>query len=123
LGVAEERVRGADIQKLILWEELSFDPADRRCPYSGVQISAAMVLSEQVEIEHILPFLANLDDSLNNKTVAMRQANRIKGNRTPWEAREDFAAQGWDYDGMLERAERMPRAKRYRFAEDGYNAG
>jgi CRISPR-associated endonuclease Csn1 len=44
------------IQKLILWEELSFDPADRRCPYSGVQISANMVLSDQVEIEHILPF-------------------------------------------------------------------
>lgn len=120
LGVAEERVRVADLQKLILWEELSFDVADRRCPYSGVHLSATMVLSEQVEIEHILPFSQTLDDSLNNKTVAMRQANRIKANRTPWQAREDFAAQGWDYDGILERAERMPRAKRQRFAEDGY---
>jgi len=119
-GCSEERVRLTDIQKLILWEELSFDVADRRCPYSGVQIAAADVLTERVEIEHILPFSATLDDSLNNKTVALRQANRVKGNRTPWDAREDFAAQGWDYDGILTRAERMPRAKRQRFAADGY---
>ena len=39
-GCAEERVSHADVQKWILWEELSFDVADRRCPYSGVQISA-----------------------------------------------------------------------------------
>lgn len=119
-GCAEEQVRLTDIQKLILWEELSFDVADRRCPYSGVQIAAADVLTERVEIEHILPFSKTLDDGLNNKTVALRQANRVKGNRTPWDAREDFAAQGWDYDGILMRTERMPRAKRQRFAPDGY---
>lgn len=120
LGISLERVRGRDIQKWILWEELSFDVADRRCPYSGVQIGAAMLLSEQVEIEHILPFSQTLDDSLNNRTVAMRQANRVKRNRTPWNARADFEAQGWDYDGILQRAERMPLRKRYRFAPDGY---
>lgn len=119
LNISSERVRSADIQKMILWEELSFDPADRRCPYSGVQISANMLLSEQVEIEHILPFSETLDDSLNNKTVSLRQANRIKGNRTPWQARDDFAAQGWAHAAILERAEQMPKAKRYRFGEDG----
>lgn len=120
LGISTERVRASDIQKWILWEELSFDVADRRCPYSGVQISAAMLLSEQVEIEHILPFSQTLDDSLNNRTVAMRHANRIKRNRTPWAARADFEAQGWSYEGILQRAERMPLRKRYRFAPDGY---
>ena len=119
LGISEERVRTADIQKMILWEELSHDPADRRCPYSGVHISAAMLLSEQVEIEHILPFSDTLDDSLNNKTVAMRQANRIKGNRTPWQARADFAAQGWPFEAIIDRAKQMPLPKRSRFAEDG----
>jgi CRISPR-associated protein, csn1 family len=73
-----------------------------------------------VEIEHILPFSQTLDDSLNNKTVSMRQANRIKGNRAPWQAREDFETQGWAYDSILLRADRMPKAKRYRFAPDGY---
>lgn len=120
LGISEERVRASDVQKWICWEELSFDVADRRCPYSGVQISAAMLLSDAVEVEHILPFSKTLDDSLNNRTVAMRQANRIKRNRTPWDARADFEAQGWSYDGILQRAERMPLRKRYRFASDGY---
>ncbi|TXT36238.1 MAG: hypothetical protein FD135_4409 [Comamonadaceae bacterium] len=119
LNISAERVRAADIQKMILWEELSNNVADRHCPYSGVQISAAMLLSEQVEIEHILPFSETLDDSLNNKTVSMRQANRVKGNRTPWQAREEFATQGWAYADILHRAEQMPKAKRYRFGEDG----
>jgi CRISPR-associated endonuclease Csn1 len=120
LKISDERVSRDDIEKMILWEELSANVADRRCPYSGSQISMAMLLSEEVEIEHILPFAQTLDDSLNNKTVAMRQANRIKGNRTPWEASNDFAAQGWKYEDMIARAEQMPKSKRYRFGEDGY---
>lgn len=120
LQISAERVSRTDIEKIILWEELSFDPADRRCPYSGVQVSTTMLLSDEVEIEHILPFSQTLDDSLNNKTVVLRQANRIKGNHTPWEA---FGAQNipdFDYAAILTRAELMPKAKRYRFAEDGY---
>jgi len=120
LGIAFERVRQADIQKLILWEELSRDPAERRCPYSGVQISAAMVLSDEVEIEHILPFSQTLDDSLNNKTVAMRNANRDKGNATPWQAFGERTVPGYDFDAILQRAELMPKNKRYRFGKDGY---
>ncbi len=119
LNISEERVRGADLQKMVLWEELSFDPAERCCPYSGVQISATMLLSDEVEIEHILPFSQTLDDSLNNKTVAMRHANRYKGNNTPWKAFGENAVQGFDYATILQRAELMPRAKRSRFAEDG----
>ena len=115
-----EQVSRDDIEKMILWEELSDDVADRKCPYSGIPISASMLLSNEVEIEHILPFSQTLDDSLNNKTVSMRQANRIKGNRTPWEARLDFEAQGWKHEDILARAGNMKKEKRYRFAEDGY---
>ena len=122
LNTAPERVRTTDLHKMILWEELNRDnAADRRCPYSGVQISAAMLFSDEVEIEHILPFSQTLDDSLNNKTVAMRQANRIKGNRPPWQAKDDFASQGWTTADMLARAELMPQKKRYRFGENGYD--
>ena len=120
LNISAERVRTLDLQKMILWEELSFNVADRRCPYSGAQISLQMLLSDEVEIEHILPFSKTLDDSLNNRTVAMRQANRIKGNRTPWEAFGVQAIDGFPYAEILNRAEGMPKSKRYRFAEDGY---
>ncbi len=118
-GCSVESVSKEDLQRLILWKELSDDEADRKCPYSGIQIGREMLFSSQVEIEHILPFSQTLDDSLNNKTVAMRQANRIKGNRTPWEARLDFAAQGWQYSAIEERAKKMSRFKSYRFGEDG----
>ncbi|MFN4290980.1 MAG: type II CRISPR RNA-guided endonuclease Cas9 [Permianibacter sp.] len=120
LEIEEHAVKTADIQKMILWEELNSDPADRRCPYTGEQISKHMLLSDEVEIEHILPFSETLDDSLNNKTVALRAANRVKGNRSPWEAFGKQAVPGFNYDAMLARAERMPKAKRYRFAPDGY---
>lgn len=121
LSRTPEQVKRIEIEKWRLWEELDLkDCMGRLCPYSGVRISAAMLLSDQVEIEHILPFSMTLDDSLNNRTVALREANRIKRNRMPWEARADFEAQGWSYDGILQRAERMPLRKRYRFAPDGY---
>jgi len=121
LKIGEERVSRDDIEKMILWIELNeTDSVGRKCPYSGVPISAAMLLSNEVEIEHILPFYRTFDDSLNNKTVSMRQANRIKGNRTPWEARQNFEAQGWKFEDILARAGNMRKEKRYRFAEDGY---
>ena len=120
LGINPERVKTADIQKMILWTELSPDPADRRCPYSGAQISVVALLSDQVEIEHILPFSETLDDSLNNKTVALRQANRVKGNRNPWKAFGEQAIAGFDYADILGRAEQMPKNKRYQFGQEGH---
>lgn len=120
LQISPERVRSRDLQKMILWGELSANVADRRCPYSGEQISVERLLSDAVEIEHILPFSETLDDSLNNKTVALREANRIKGNNTPWKAFGEAAVPGYDYTAILARAEGMPRGKRYRFAPDGY---
>ncbi len=119
LGIGEEQVKRDLIEKRILWEELSFDPLERRCPYSGVQISLEMLLSDQVEVEHILPFSQTLDDSLNNKTVSLRSANRVKGNYTPWEAFGKQEVAGFRYEDILQRAQAMPRGKRYRFAHDG----
>lgn len=120
LNIDENAVSRIDMQKWILWEELPpHNSAERRCPYSGRQISAEMLFNGEVEIEHILPFSQTLDDSLNNKTVALQMANRIKGNRTPWEARADFELQGWRYDDIIQRASTMPRGKRFRFAADG----
>jgi CRISPR-associated endonuclease Csn1 len=120
LNISEERVRRDDLQKILLWEELNNDPMNRKCPYSGAMISLSMLLSDQVEIEHILPFSMTLDDSLNNKTVAMRTANRDKGNQTPWQAFGERSVAGYDYETILARAESMPKNKRYRFGKDGY---
>lgn len=120
LQISEHQVSRADIEKMILWEELNPDPADRRCPYSGKQIGLSRLFSDEVEIEHILPFSQTLDDSLNNKTVALRPANRAKGNRTPWDAFGAENQPGFEYGEILARAQKMPAAKRFRFGEDGY---
>lgn len=108
-------------QKMQLWVELNAkNVADRQCPYTGEQISIQRLLSNEVEIEHILPYSMTLDDSLNNKTVAMRRANRDKGNRTPYDAFGKTSASGYDYEAMLLRAALMPKEKAKRFAPDGY---
>lgn len=108
-------------QKMQLWIELNpRDIAARRCPYTGEQISIERLLSNEVEIEHILPFSITLDDSLNNKTVSLRRANRDKGNRTPYQAFGEIPIPGYDYAAILERAALMPKEKAKRFAPDGH---
>lgn len=108
-------------QKMQLWVELNAkNVADRQCPYTGEQISIERLLSNEVEIEHILPYSMTLDDSLNNKTVAMRRANRDKGNRAPYDAFGQTPVPGYDYQAMLQRAALMPKEKAKRFAPDGY---
>ena len=117
----ETLVTSEDIEKWLLWEELNPGNAlDRRCPYTGRQISAVDLLSKAFEIEHILPRSRTLDDSRANKTVSYWEANRLKSNLTPWEAREIFEAHGWNYEDILKRAENLPPNKRYRFGADGY---
>lgn len=108
-----------DLQKMKLWTELNSDVSNRCCPYTGEPISLTKLFSEEVEIEHILPFSRTLDDSLNNKTVSMRRANRDKGNGTPYEAFGQSPA-GYDYAAILQRASSMSRQKAKRFAPDGY---
>lgn len=107
-------------QKFQLWEELNPNVADRQCPYTGEQIGIERLLSNEVEIEHILPYSKTLDDSLNNKTVSLRRANRDKGNRAPYEAFGEKPLPEYDYNAILQRAALMPKEKAKRFAPDGY---
>jgi CRISPR-associated endonuclease Csn1 len=106
-----------NLLRIRLWEELAPSPTDRRCPYTGEIISFARLFSPEVEIEHILPFSMTLDDSASNKTVAMRKANRDKGNRSPFDA-FGHSPTGYDWNHILNRASLMPYPKRRRFAPD-----
>ncbi|WP_119388161.1 type II CRISPR RNA-guided endonuclease Cas9 [Taklimakanibacter lacteus] len=112
IGVAD---KGGNRALLKLWEELNLDNAlDRRCVYTGRQISIEMLFSGAVEVDHILPFGATLDDSNDNRLLCMREANREKRKRSPYEAfgnRPDWAE-------IAARAARLPRGKRWRFEPD-----
>ena len=102
--------------KLRLWEEQG-PPQARKCPYTGKVLSFEMVVSEQTEIDHILPFSKTLDDSRANKVVCAANANRDKGDRAPYEA-FGHNPRGYDYDEILTRAAELPPNKRWRFQED-----
>lgn len=104
-------------QRVLLWEELDKDPTGRICPFSGDQISINKLFTDAVEVEHLLPYSRTLDDSLANKTLVTRQANRDKGNRTPHEAFGN-SPKGYAWEQIFARAERFPKNKFWRFKSD-----
>ena len=103
-----------DMRKLRLWDEQG--PANGRvCPFTGETLSLQRVLSDETEIEHILPYSRTLDDSMPNTVLATRAANREKGRRAPHEAWGDDPVR---YEQILARAELLPPNKRWRFQAD-----
>jgi CRISPR-associated endonuclease Csn1 len=106
---------GFNRQLVKQWEELNpYNPLDRRCVYSGAVISAAMLFSGTVDIDHILPWSRTLDDSPNNRILCTREANRQKGTYAPAQVPQWMGR----YDDILARAAHLPEGKRWRFAQD-----
>ena len=116
LESAEESVTPEMLRKLRLWEEQG-QPQARFCPYTGATLCFEMVVSEQTEIDHILPFSKTLNDSPANKVVCIAAANRDKGDRSPYEA-FGHSPPGYDYQDILARAAELPDNKRWRFQPD-----
>ncbi|MGV6801023.1 MAG: type II CRISPR RNA-guided endonuclease Cas9 [bacterium] len=85
------------------------------CIFTGTSISKTELLSDNIEIEHILPLSASLDDGIGNKVLATRQANRDKKNRSPFDA-FGHSPDGYDWDKIAQRADALPAHKRWRFA-------
>ena len=113
---AEVEVTGSTLRKLRLWEEQG-SPQSRVCPYTGRQLSFGMVVSAQTDVDHILPFSRTLDNSMNNMVVCIADANRVKGDRTPYEA-FGHNPPGYDYEDILANAAKLPQGKRWRFQPD-----
>lgn len=119
LGV--EHPSRTDLLKLKLWEQLNTkDESDRRCVYTGRRIAGTDVLTARIEIEHILPFSRTLDDRISNKVLAFKDANALKGDKTPFEAFASNAQadKGMDWDGIQSRAATLHEATGWRFGPD-----
>lgn len=84
------------------------------CPYSGRTISLSSLFSSEIEVDHILPISQTLDDTLGNRVLCFREANRNKRQKTPFEA---FGGSPEWYD-IAARAESLPVNKRWRFKPD-----
>lgn len=105
---------GDNIMRLRLWEEQAADPLKRICPYTGKLITARAALSAEVEEDHILPFAVTLDDSTSNRVLVMREANRQKSRRSPFEA----FGHSPQWEDIEKNIEALPPNKKWRFAPD-----
>lgn len=115
---AEAALRARGIQqpsrddkvKFRLWKE-----AGGICLYTGNPISIEMLFSQDVDVEHILPYSRTLDDSYMNKTLCLAQENRtVKHNRSPYEA---YSPTPEKYEAILQRIRSLPWPKRRRFEQ------
>jgi CRISPR-associated endonuclease Csn1 len=103
-----------DILRHRLWKELE-EANGGFCPYTGRKISAAILFTDQIDIEHILPLSRSMDDSKANKTLCFADYNRQhKRNRTPWEACGGDPAKHTEIL-MRVRGPKFPKAKFRRF--------
>ncbi|MGQ0614987.1 MAG: type II CRISPR RNA-guided endonuclease Cas9 [Planctomycetaceae bacterium] len=102
-----------DVLRYLLWEEQG-----AICPYTGRAIQQSQLLSPELQIDHILPRWRSGDDSPGNKVLCFADANREKGDRTPYEWLSGSPDQ---LDQMLHRVDRMrrmPYSKRMRFGRE-----
>ena len=92
-----DRPNSWDLKKFKLWEELGHNSIARKCIYCGQTISRSQLTSNEIEIEHILPYSRTMMNSMGNLTVSHRKCNQVKGNRAPDEA---FSSNppGFDYE-------------------------
>lgn len=94
-------------EKYKLWLE-----CNRIDPYEGKVISLNTLFSDDVEIEHIIPYSRCGDNSFANRTLSFKRFNALKGNQTPLEY---FAN---DKEGMhkfKKLIQKFPKGKKSRF--------
>lgn len=95
-----------------LWVE-----SGQMCMYTGLTISAEMLFTEQVDVDHILPYSRCLDDSYMNKTICLASENRhVKMNQSPYEAYSNTPGK-WEALLVRVASSALPAAKRRRFEQ------
>lgn len=105
---------GANRMLLRLYEDLGNAVGPRCCPYTGKTISVEMLFNGACDIDHILPYSRTLDDSFANRTLCLREANREKRNRSPWEAWGDTDR----WPTIVANLKNLPDYKAWRFDPD-----
>lgn len=73
----------SDILRYRLYEELA--PLGYKDVFTNQYIHRNELFSKHIDIEHIIPKTLLFDDSLSNKTLAFRQVNIKKANRTAYD--------------------------------------
>ena len=109
----KQKITAFNLERTKLWFELSA-MKNQNCIYSGKIISAKSILSDELQIDHILPFSRTLDDGFNNKVLVFASENQKKKNKTPFEA---FSKDEKKWAEIQERVAYLPENKKWRFFE------
>ena len=97
-----------DIIRYKLYEELRSNGYHDL--YTNAYIPKEKLFSKEYDIEHIIPKARLFDDSFSNKTIAPRNVNLIKKERTAYDfIFNDYGQEG--LDGFLSRIEMLSKLK------------
>lgn len=110
-----QKDNGENRMKYKLWEDLASNEFERCCPFTGKKISLSKLFSDEIVIEHLLPFSETFDDSRANKVVCYRRANHDKGGHSPYDA-FGYSPNGYDWQEIVTRSQNLPKNKQWRFA-------
>jgi CRISPR-associated endonuclease Csn1 len=99
------------------YSQVKLDPdnVNGACAYSGRAITLRMAaLGNDLEVDHVIPYSRCGDNSLNNRVLCFRNANRNKGKNTPrewWGEKFDVnsAAMRWMADHKPDRTDCFER--------------
>jgi CRISPR-associated endonuclease Csn1 len=87
-----EDINGDTLLRYRLWKEQG-----GFCVYTGTAIPAGAFMSNDYQVDHILPWSRFGDDSYNNKTLCLASANQRKKGATPFEwFGKDKTPEEWD---------------------------
>jgi len=122
-AIINEMLRNAGIKEnyenrmiVKIWQDQAREnPLERVCPFCGKLISFEKLFTGEFEVEHLLPFSRSYNDGHNNKVISCSSCNRIKTNKTPYEA---FGADPRKWNEILERIKYLPIRKQRCFKED-----
>lgn len=78
------------VQMYELMKEQTF-----RCPYCDKHLTPNMIVSSDVQVDHIYPRSRSHEDAYVNKVVTCVPCNQQKRNKTPWEWRGESQPDWW----------------------------
>lgn len=78
------------VQMYELMKEQTF-----RCPYCDKHLTPNMIVSSDVQVDHIYPRSRSHEDAYVNKVVTCIQCNQQKRDKTPWEWRGEADPDWW----------------------------
>ncbi len=84
-------IKKADVEKIKLYEE-----QNGICMYSFEKIPYDMLFSNDLQVDHIIPYSRSFNDSFSNKTLVYTKANQEKGNKTPKEYFKNMGDDKWE---------------------------